>query len=852
MFRIAWKNLLANKLKLVLMALAIVLGVGFVAGTYVLTDTMNAAFDDLFSSFSADTDVVVRAQNAFDPGLEGGGAGTETGREPVSESVLPKVQAVPGVASAYGDVSGYALMIDPATDKPIGGMGPPPLGVSWTDESTLAEIREGAAPVGADQVAVDAFTAEKYGINVGDKLEIQFQGGVASSEFTVTGIIGFGDLDNLGGANVAAFELPVAQHLFGKDGEFDSINVVGDDGVVPAQLASQVQDVLPSGVEAVTSSAVADEQADALKEGLGFFRTVLLVFAAVALFVGAFIIFNTFSIVVGQRIRELGLLRTLGAGRRQILLTVVVEALIVAVFASAIGIAFGVLIALGLRAAFGVIGIELPGTSVQIEPRTIVVAMAIGIVVTLIAAIVPARHAASVSPMEALREPDAMATGGGMRRRIVAGAIIGVVGVLALAVGLFGKPDNAATIVGLGAALTFIGVAMLAPLVTRPVVGVLGAPLRRLGVQSRLGRENAMRNPRRTSTTASALMIGLGLVTMVAVLGASLKASFTAALEETLKADFTLSTTSLTPFSPDVAAKASQTPGVQSAVPFRQGAFRVDGGTSFLMASDPATLDQVASLDVSQGSTADLAQPDTVMVYADLANEKGWTLGSTVPAAFSTVGDKPMKIVGIYDENRLVGDYVTSIETYEGLFTEQLDSFVLVKTEPGADPAQVRTAIQSALSSYANVDVQDQAAFREKQAGFVDTLLNFVTVLLLMAIVIAVFGIINTLTLSIYERTRELGLLRAVGLSRRQTKRMVRWEAVLIAAFGATLGIIVGIAFGWALQQALASEGVTELRIPVPQLIVYFAIAALIGVLAAIWPARRAAKLNVLEAVSYE
>jgi putative ABC transport system permease protein len=852
MFRIAWKNLLANKLKLVLMALAIVLGVGFVAGTYVLTDTMNAAFDELFSSFAADTDVVVRAQNAFEPGVEGGGAGTETGREPIDESVLPAVQSVGGVAAAYGDVSGYALMIDPATNKPIGGVGPPPLGVSWTDQVTVATIREGSAPVGPDQVAVDAFTAERYHIGLGDKLTIQFQGGVASSEFTVSGIIGFGELDNLGGANVAAFELPVAQHLFDKDGTFDSINVEADEGVVPAQLASQIDDVLPQGVEAVTSSAVADEQADALKEGLGFFRTVLLVFAAIALFVGAFLIFNTFSIVVAQRTRELGLLRTLGAGRGQVLSAVVVEALIVAVIASAVGVGFGVAIAIGLRALLGAVGIELPGTSVQLELRTVVVAMTIGIIVTLIAAIIPARHAASVAPIEALREPDTMARQGGMRRRAIGGAIVGLLGIIALAIGLFGRPENAASIVGLGAALTFVGVAMLAPLVTRPVIGVLGAPLRGLGVQSRLGRENAMRNPRRTSTTASALTIGLGLVTMVAVLGASLKASFTAALEETLKADFTLSTTALTPFSPDVGTKAAAVPGVQSAVPFRQGAFRVDGATSFLSASDPATLDQVASLEVVEGATTDLEQPDTVMVFSDLAQEKGWTVGGTVPAAFSTVGDHPMRIVGIYDENRLVGDYVSSIDTYEGLYTEQLDTFVLVKTVPGSDPAQVHDDIQAALSSYANIDVQDQAAFREKQAGFIDVLLNLISVLLLMAIVIAIFGIINTLTLSIYERTRELGLLRAVGLSRRQTKRMIRWESVLIAAFGAILGIAIGIGFGWALQQALVQEGVTVLRIPVAQLIAYFVVASLIGVLAAIWPARRAAKLDVLEAISYE
>jgi putative ABC transport system permease protein len=851
MIRVAWKSLLARKLKLVLMSLAIVLGVGFVAGTYVLTDTMNAAFDDLFGSFALDTDVVVRAENAFDPGIEGGGAGTETGRDTIPEDLVADVQAVAGVASAYGDVSGYALMIDPNTDEPIGGFGPPPLGVSWSGQSQIATIREGAAPSGPDQVAIDAFTADRYGIEVGDTLEIQFQGDVPSDEFTVSGIVGFGELDNLGGASAAAFETPVAQRLLGKTGAFDVINVIAEEGIVPSQLAATLQATLPDGVEALTSSAVADEQAEALKEGLGFFRIVLLVFAAIALFVGIFIIFNTFSIVVAQRTRELALLRTLGGSKRQVIATVIFEAFVVSIVASAIGIVFGIGIAALLRWSFGFIGIEMPGTAMQLQPRTVVVGFAVGIVVTLVAAAVPALHAGAVAPMEALREPETTGRRGSLRRRAVTGVVITTLGIAVLAFGLFGRPSNAAAIVGLGAALTLIGIAVLAPLVTRPIVGVLGAPLRWFGVQARLGRENAMRNPRRSALNASALMIGLGLVAMVWILGASVKASFTAALEETLRADYTLSTTSFTPFSPDVAARASRVPGVEAVAAFRQNAFRVDGATSFVTAVEPTQVEDVAALKMTDGSPRDLVHHDAVLVFSDLADEKGWTVGSVVPAAFATVGDRPLRVVGIYDENRLVGDYVMSLDAYEELYTEQLDAFVLVKADP-ARLDQVKAGLEEALRSYANVDIQDQAAFREKQAGFIDTFLNLVTVLLLLAIIIAGLGILITLYLSIHERTRELGLLRAVGQSRVQTKRMIRWEAVLIAAFGATLGIIVGIGFGWALQQALASEGVTELRLPFVPLVVFFALAALLGVLAAIWPARRAAGLNVLEAIAYE
>jgi len=360
-----------------------------------------------------------------------------------------------------------------------------------------------------------------------------------------------------------------------------------------------------------------------------------------------------------------------------------------------------------------------------------------------------------------------------------------------------------------------------------------------------------MRNPRRTASTASALMIGLGLVAMVAILAASLKASFDAALESTLKADLTLSTTSFTPFSPDVARRVADLDEVGAVSAFRQNGFRIDGAQSFVTGLDMATIDEVATLEVSQGSLADLGG-DTVAVHEGVAEDHGWALGDEVPAAFASVGDRPLRIVAIYDENGIAGDYAVDLSTYEELYVEQLDSFVLAKGAEGVPFADVRAAVGAAVEDFPNVDVQDQAEFREKQAGFINQLLGLVTALLMMAIVIALFGIVNTLGLSIYERTRELGLLRAVGMSRAQVKRMIRWESVIIALFGAVLGILVGVGFGWALQQALAPEGVTKLAIPAGQLVFYFLFAALAGVIAAIWPARRAAKLNILESISYE
>ena len=852
MWRATWKSVLGHKVRLLLTSLIIVLGVGFVAGTFVLTDTMNAAFDQLFKTANAGIDVVVRSQSSFSAESQGGGGGGDQ-REPIPDTLLPTVEGVDGVASATGTVSGYAQMKDPVTHDLIGGFGPPTIGANWSDTNGAVVLREGSAPTGADQVVVDAATANKHDMHVGQQIDIVGEKGV--QQFEISGIVGFGSADNLGGATLALFDLPTAQAFLDKPGVFDEIDVVADQGVDPIALRARVATVLPKGVEAVTSATVADEQAKALQQGLGFFRTALLVFAFIALFVGAFIIFNTFSIIVAQRSKELALLRAVGASRRQVLGSVLTEALATGLVASVVGIVAGIGIAVGLQGLLGAFGIDLPSTSTQLRVRTIVVALILGVVVTLLASLLPAWRASRVAPVEALRDSqEAGVSAGGFRRRLIIGLAVTALGVAALLYGLFGATANAASLVGLGAAVTFVGVAILAPFVARPLAAVIGAPVKGLGLQSRLGRENAMRNPRRTASTASALMIGLGLVAMVAILSASLKASFTAALDATLKADFTLNTSQFTPFSPAVATKAAAVPGVATVVQFRGGGFRVAGGDSFLTATDPDTVEQVTQLGVSDGSTASLNEGQ-MMIYKDVAEKRGWKVGDTVEVAFASLpppGTVPITIGGIYDHNEIVGNYLISLDTFEKYFTEQLDTLAMIKLEPGADASQVQQGIETATASFGNIEVQDQTAFREQQVGFIDRILGLVTALLLLSVLIAAFGIVITLTLSVFERTRELGLLRAVGMGRTQVKRMIRWESVIIALLGAVLGLFVGFCFGWALQQSLVSEGVTKLAIPGGQLLFYLVFAALIGVGAAIMPARRAARQNVLEAITYE
>ena len=843
MFRAAFRSVLARKVRLLLTGIAVLLGVSFMAGTYVLTDTMTRAFDDLVDTGYASIDVLVRNENAFTAQTS-----SLEERESMPESVLSTVEDVPGVREAVGDVIGYAQIVDPATGKVIGTFGPPTAAASWSTLSGFT-IESGSPPEGDDQVVIDSGTAEAYDIGVGDRVEIVFEG--PPGEFEVVGVAGYGDGGNLFGATYALFDLPTAQRVLGREGELDSISVVAADGESGTALARRITEALPQGTEAVPAATVITEQQDQISQGLGYLRTAFLVFAYVALFVGAFIIFNTFAIIVAQRTRELALFRALGASGGQVMLTVVVEALIVGIVASAVGVVVGIGIAIVLKGLLSSLGIDLPSSGTVIQPRTVIVSIVIGTIVTVVAALVPARRAARIAPIEALREAQDR-PGRSLRFRLVSGAIVLALGVAPLAYGLFGRPADALLFVGIGVALTFVGVAMLTPLIARPLAAGIGLPIRRTGVPGKLGRENSMRNPRRTAATASALMIGLGLVVFVAVFGASAKASTTVVLERTLKADFILTSPTFTGFSTSAAEDVRAVPGVETVSQVRQAEAKVEGGTVFVTGLDPATFDIVSELGVVQGSVADLGAPDTIAIHEDIAATEGWGIGDTIDVEWPSTGQGDLEVAVIYAENGLIGDWATSLDTYDANVAQELDLFVLVKTGEGANVASVRSDLEDALEPYPNIEVQDQAEFRDMYATFLNQVLNVVTVLLLFAVIIALFGVMNTLYLSIYERTRELGLLRAVGLTRRQTRSMVRWEAAIVSVMGALFGVVIGIAFGWALQQALEPEGFSELGIPGGQLAIYVVFAAVLGVVFAIFPARRAAKLNVLEAISYE
>jgi len=853
MIRTALKTIFAHKLRLVLTAMSVMIGVAFIAGTFIFTDTINQTFTDLFDDQFAGQDVIVQGEAEFDVGF--------SGPPPIEESVLDTVLGVQGVAAAEGNVGGFALIYD-SNGEAIVPTGPPTIGASSTEDERLRGnivIRDGRTPAGPTEVVIDAKTAGDGGLAVGTAVKIQTVDGVA--EYDLVGIVGFGDADNIAGATVAVFDLETAQTLFGLEGMYSGITVVGEDGVSPELLRNNIALALPEGVEAVVSADEAEAQAESLQESLGFLSTALLVFAAVAVFVAAFIIQNTFRIIVRQRQRELALMRAVGATGGQVVWMVAIEALIVGIFASVLGIALGFVISGLLTAGMAAIGFDLPSTTASLAPRTIIVGLIVGVGVTLVAAILPAIRAARIPPVAALQDVDVRLRMSD-RRRTVFGSILLVIGVGLVMAGLFGDvidlgPLNELTAVGLGALVVFLAVSMLSSLVVPSLARFIGWPLPKIdNLTGTLAIANAVRKPRRTATTASALMIGLALVAFFFILGDSIKASVSDSIEEGLRADYVLSVDGFAGgFSPALAEDLKTQDEIEATTSLRIGFWDRDGTDELVMGIEAETVDQTIFLDVQSGSVAALAAGG-VFVHEDIASEEGWVVGDAIPMGFAATGLQQVEIVGIYGEQNVVqSNFLVGLEFYEANFSgfgTDTDFAVAVVSAEGVSSAGARAVVDEAAAEYGNVTVRDQVEYRESQEAQVDTLLVMFNALLILAVIIALFGIMNTLSLSIYERTREIGLLRAVGMTRPQTRRMIRWESIMVAVIGAILGIVVGLFFGIVVTAALKSQGINVLSIPAIQIFGLVVFGVIAGLLAAIIPARRAAKLNILEAISYE
>jgi putative ABC transport system permease protein len=830
--------------------LAVVIGVAFVAGTYILTDTTFAAFDEIFEDSLAKTDVVISAREEVRQ---------ESGEVPSFDAaVLAKVRRVRGVRVAAGQIFTPGGLFDADNDQ-VGGLFAPKFIASVLPEQLETQTYvEGHPPRNGKEVTLDEGAADEAGLGLGDTLKLASVERVAA--YRIVGLTKLGDA-SWGGASIAGLILPEAQRITDKRGQLDQILVTAGEGVSEAELARRIRKVTPPAVRVETARQNAERNSDQIRDDLGFLRIALLVFAFVALFVGAFLIFNTFSITVAQRIREFGMLRTLGARRDQILATVIVEALAIGLLGALAGLAGGYAIATGLNALFVAIGIDLPTTGLVTKDRTIVVALVIGIGVTLLSSLVPAVRSTRVPPIAAMLAHELPTSRHQGVVTAVLAALLGVAGMAMLLAGLFGGASggSAAGLMGGGAVAVLLGVSLFSPRLVRPLASLAGRPLELIRhLTGRLARENTQRNPSRTAVTAAALMIGLAVVAFVTVFAAGIKTSIANAVDDSFQGDLVLQNSDgFSPISPRTAEEARRIPGVGLVSTMRAAQAKLlngDGGKPRVSALDRHA-GAVLTLDWAKGGPGDLRRlaDDEVLVDKSFAEGNGFDLGDRV-RFLTQIGARPeLRITGEYeDKAELFGAAIVTQAVMARQFDQTDDIFDFVKLDPGAHPATVQRRLSAAMErDFPTVEVRNQQELKESQEGQINQLLGLIYALLALAVIVSLFGIANTLALSIHERTRELGMLRAIGMSRRQVRTMIRYEAVITALIGAALGMVVGVIFAALIAQPLKDEGFV-LSYPVGQLAALLLFAAIAGVVAAIAPARRASRLNVLESLHYE
>jgi putative ABC transport system permease protein len=851
MWKVAIKGILAHKFRIVLTSISVVLGVSFMTGTLVLSDTIGRTFDNLITNVNGGLSAQIRAKAAFKDQQ-----GTQQ-RKRIDASLVDAVRKVPGVKDAEISVTGFAVIVGPnGKGLNASGNGPPPLAFAWDPSTTLNPMRlvAGKAPTAADDVVIDKHSADTTHYRVGDRFRIVTVSSTGTSAiYRLSGIGKFGSADSPAGATLTFFRPDVAERLLAQPGKVDSIQIAADSGVSQATLVQRLRVALrgQQGIEVATGASVVQEQQSNFHDQFKFFTVFLLIFAIVALIVGSFVIYNTFSITVAQRTRENALLRAVGASRRQITISVFLEALTTGVVASVIGLVLGVAAASGLKALLGVLHVDIPAGGTVVKAGTIRTSLIVGIIVTVLASLIPAFKAARVPPIAAMREVALERTSAGFKR-IIGGAIVTLLGVLSLLNGLFGGGSNAGAAVGLGAFIIFVGVTILGPLIARPAARLIGWPLPRLlGVTGRLARENAMRNPKRTSATAAALMIGVGLVGFVTIFAASATASVNHVIDKAFRADYIVNTSGFAAtLPPQIETDLAKVPGIKIASGLKFGSVKIGTSVHQIEGIEPSVVDQLFDIGVAQGSLRSLGT-DGIAVYKNTAKSKHLVIGSTLPVEFAKTGTQRLTVRAIYNEQALAGQYVISLATYRANFDDLTDGLILVKAEPG-QAAKVRPGLEAVLKRYPQGKLQDAQGFKAAQAKQFSQIVNLIYALLLMAIIIAVFGIAITLALSIFERTHEIGLLRAVGMSSGQVWATVQWESVIIALFGTLLGLVIAVFFGWALVQALKDQGIDQFAVPPLRLLIIVVMGAVFGTLAALYPGWHSSRMNVLEAIATE
>lgn len=846
---IARRSITARIGRIIAISIAILVGVSFVVGSFVLADSLRKTFDDLFTEISSSIDLQVRASVAF------GEDAAQVQRDPIPISIADTVSQVPGVAQAEPALQRYAQIID-SDGKVVTTQGAPTFGVSWSGDTSLSGLQikgEGRPPSGTDEVAVDKATADRANLAVGDQVEIITDTG--THPFTITALVGLGDSDGFAGATLAAWDLPTAQQVTGAADQVDTIDVRVDDGVDPATLMPTIKAALPGGVEIIPRATLIEESKKAVGTFITAFGSGLLGFAFVTAFVSAFLINNVFQITIGQRLRELALMRAVGANGKQVRRLIYTEALVMALVATVLGIGGGVLVAKGLIGVFNAAGAGFPSSSTVLLPRTIIVAFLVGVGITLASVIIPARRASKIPPVAAMRPElgfDAMST-----RRLVTGTTVAVLGVVLFLLGLFVRPGGTTGMLALGgggALLIFLGVASVSSTVARPVTKLIGWPVSKaFGTSGVLARENAGRSPRRTSATAAALMIGVALVSAAAVFASSLRSTFSNILKESVTADYVITDASFQGLPPNVADTLTELPELSAVTAVRGAQALVDGDQKAIGAVDPLAFEQLVNVGLTSGSFQAMADGG-ILVQKDPAKDLDLQVGDTVDVTFQNGTTLPMPVAGVFDDASVAGNWLISLDTLAQVnpTSTNRDFFVVGKLAEGVTPEAGDAAVRTAMEAFPQAKVQTNAEFRKSQEDQINQLLLVITVLLGFSIIIAVLGISITLGLGVFERTREIGLMRAVGMNRRQTRRMVRWEAVIVSTFGAVVGIVVGTLIGVALSLAVPDTVIDRLAFSPFTIITILVGAVVAGFLAALYPSYKASNMNVLQAIATE
>jgi putative ABC transport system permease protein len=848
MLRVALRGLMAHKGRMLTTFAAVALGVAFMGGVLVLTDTMNRSFDDLFADVYRDTDAVVRSSQTFDSDF-----GDVRGL--IDADLLPEIESADGVRAAAGSSDGFAQIIDKQGD-PVGdpAFGAPTFGTTWIEDDQLNpfDLTDGQAPESDDEIVIDRKSAKDTDYQVGDTVPVQAPGGV--EEFELVGIARFGTADSPGGASFVMWTEAAAMHWVGEEGRFSSIAVAAEDGVSQGEVAESIDATLQSadasGVEVITGTEITEETQSDIKQSLSFITTFFLVFAVIALVVGTFVIYNSFSIIVAQRTREMALLRAIGARRRQVRRAVLVEAVIVGLVGAAVGFVIG----LGVAMLLGSL-LQVPGDTLAIVPSSVIVAIVTGVVVTIVSALLPAWRASRVPPLAAMREVAVDRTGRS-RIRFVIGLAVLAAGLVAVGVGATGSTIET---VGLGVALVFLGLVLVCPGLARPVSRAIGAPVQRLrGASGRLARDNASRNPRRTSATAQALMIGVGLVALLLVINSSIRASIDKTLDESFAGDIVVQSGAfgMIGLPPTVAAEIEQIPDVSIVSPLRFSPATVDGEDEAVTGTNAGAF-ELLDMNLVEGDP-DLA-PGEVVITTGRADDERLAVGDEV--SISLVDDdrpetaRTAQVAGIYEAPEGVpdlGPFVIGLDDFTAAAPSSSDAQIFVQLADGATLAQVEPAIEQVVAPFAAADVLSVDEYKDSIKSQLNVFLLLLIALLLLSVVIAVLGIANTIALSVLERTREIGLLRAVGMRRRQVRATVRWEAVIISLYGTVLGLAFGLIGGWGLVRALRDEGFGVFEVPIVPFIAVALLGAFVGVLASVWPAWRASRMNVLDAIATE